>query len=433
VAERASSSALAPLPLPLVLHIFSLLSVDARACAACVSRGWYTTLLERSLWARLNLSPSSGVRVRVTDAVLAGAAAKACGQLAELDVSDCPRVSFEALLAAVQANGGALRELRICSRDYFARQNLDAVRIEQLLLAAPQLATLFADARSHEISVPDARRMLRNEPPFQPLRLRALGVGFPAHADEASMLTLAADMAAHASLECVGLERAPLHTLAALDALVDAALARQMRSVSLWGCSVMPAVAPALVRLFSSGALAELSILEQAQLLDGPSAALLGDALRANSTITKLCFSDAGFWRDPDAAATLLRALTGHASLRKLMLFNNNLAALHNTVAGAALGALIAADAPALTELDLSFNRLHDAALRPLFEALPANAHLRTLNVSLNNMSEAFARRQLLPAVRANTSLQKLRAEQDKDDASVREAEALVAARAAAA
>jgi hypothetical protein len=84
-AERASS-ALSPLPHAVVLHIFSLLPADARARAACVCRGWGYVLSELSLWTRLDLLPSSGVRVRVTDAVLAGAAAKARGQLAALDV-----------------------------------------------------------------------------------------------------------------------------------------------------------------------------------------------------------------------------------------------------------------------------------------------------------------------------------------------------------
>jgi hypothetical protein len=124
VAERASS-ALSPLPLPLVLHIFSLLPADVRARAACVSRGWCATLWELSLWTRLNLSPSSGVRVRVMDAVLAGASAKARGQLAALDVSGCDDASFDELLPVVRTNGGALRELRDGTR---TEQTLDRCR-----------------------------------------------------------------------------------------------------------------------------------------------------------------------------------------------------------------------------------------------------------------------------------------------------------------
>jgi hypothetical protein len=40
--------------------------------------------------------------------------------------------------------------------------------------------------------------------------------------------------------------------------------------------------------------------------------------------------------------------------------------------------------------------------------ALPHNHHLRKLDLSYNHMSEAFAREQLLPAARSNTSLREL-------------------------
>jgi hypothetical protein len=43
--------------------------------------------------------------------------------------------------------------------------------------------------------------------------------------------------------------------------------------------------------------------------------------------------------------------------------------------------------------------------LAPIMKALPLNHHLRELNVDYNGMSEAFARKRLLPAVSANTAL----------------------------
>jgi hypothetical protein len=437
VAEPAALT-LTDLPRALALYLFSLLPVDARACAACVCRGWRHVTSEPSLWMRLDLSRSSGVAVRVTDAVLAGAAAKARGQLAALDVLDCARVSFEALLAVVQANGGALRELRVGASIAGARVSLNTDRVERLRQAAPLLTAFHADVRvgvAAGVSVADARRMLRNEPPFQPLRLHALSVRFPDDADEASVLTLAADLAAHASLQRVELHRAPLHTLAALDAVVYAALARQLKSLQFLVCRLSPASAPALARLLGGATLTELQISQPEQLLDAMSMALLGAALRANSTLTSLFLCHlAHFWGDVDAAAALLSALTGHASLRTLMLFNNRVDAAHNTAAGAALGALVAANTPALMELRMSLCNLGDAGLRPLFEALPANTHLRALDVALNGMSEAFARDLLLPAVRANTSLQTLRAASLQGaNYSLHQAEALVAERAAAA
>jgi hypothetical protein len=438
VADRASS-ALSPLPLSLVLHIFSLLPVDARARAACVCRGWRVTLDEVSLWTRLDVSPSSGVRVRMTDAVLASAAAKARGQLAALDVSGCEAVSFDVLLAFIGAHAGTLRELCVGTRSHTG-QTLNALRIEQLVEAAPQLTACHADVLSTHNGVDDARRMLRNEPPFQQLRLRALCVEFEHGADEAdeeeSALAFAADMAAHASLKRVQLRHAELHTLVALDAVVDAALACQINSLQSWSCGLTPASAPALARLLGGGTLTELCIGQRGQLLDAPSAALLGDALRANSTLT--CLSLHGnFWRNRGAGVALLGALTGHVSLRTLTLSTNNVLAAQ-AAAAAALGALVAANAPALTKLVVSYSRLGlgNAGLRPLLEALPHNTHLRTLDISYNNMSAAFARDVLLPWVRANTSLQQLLAADDADAAYehiAREAMALVAARAGAA
>jgi hypothetical protein len=394
---------------------------------------WRTTLDEVSVWARLDLSPSSGVAVRVTDAVLAGAAAKARGQLQALDVTECARVSFHTLLAVVQANG-ALRELCAGAREHALPQTLDADCVQRLLQAAPQLLACHAHVLGWN-SVPDAQRMLRKEAPFQLLHLRTLRVGFEDDADEASGLEVAEDVAAHASLERVELQCAPFATLAALDAAVDAVLrARQLVSLRFWFCHLVPASAPALVRLVSSGTLTELSIYQDYALLDMPAAALLGAALHASNTITYLHIS-ALLWRDADVAAALLRALTGHRSLRTLKLANGSFAVLEvGAAAGPALGALVAANAPALTELDVGYSSLHDEALRPLFAALPRNTHLRTLDVAHNGMSEAFTRDVLLPAVRANASLRRLVAwmpAHDEDNAFAREAQALVAARGA--
>jgi hypothetical protein len=84
----------------------------------------------------------------------------------------------------------------------------------------------------------------------------------------------------------------------------------------------------------------------------------------------------------------------------------------------------------------VSWSRFGDVGLRPLFDALPANTHLRTLNVAGNDMSEAFARDVLLPAVRANGCLCKLVAHDpryEQEIAFMDEAQTLVAARGAAA
>jgi hypothetical protein len=440
-AERVSS-ALSPLPLLLVLQIFGLLPVDARARAACVCRGWCHVLSELSLWTRLDMSPSSGVALRMTDAAragafLAGAARKARGQLQALDVACCEAAPFGVLLTVVQANGDALRELCAGASESGYAQSLDVDCVQRLLQAAPQLTSFHANV-GRISSVADARRMLRNEPPFGQLRLRSLRIafGFENFDDDAPVVAVAGEVVAHASLTRVELLHVPLHVRAALDAVVD--MAGRLTTLVLENCDASPAVVPAMARLLGSRVLTGLYICETDLLLDAPSAALLGDALRANSTLTSLGLSGVDLWSDAGAAAALLRAVTGHVSIARLDLSQNEAAEADEAAVGAALGALVAANAPALTQLGVWESLLGDAALRPLFVALRRNTHLQLLDVTGEDMSDAFSRRVLLPAVRANTSLRVLRAiftweGAPAAPASLHEAEALVAARFAAA
>jgi hypothetical protein len=181
-----------------------------------------------------------------------------------------------------------------------------------------------------------------------------------------------------------------------------------------------------LARLLGGGALAVLEIVDCGDpFVDAAAAVVLANALRACSTLTALALTCVDFWRDPAAATAQLGALTGHASLRTLDLSYND--AYNNAdpaAAGAALGTLVAVNAPALTELDVSWCYLGDAGLRPLFDALPANTHLAKLECGGNGVTDAFVYDVLLPAVRANGSLLQL-------ESASTEAEALVAQRAA--
>jgi hypothetical protein len=165
---------------------------------------------------------------------------------------------------------------------------------------------------------------------------------------------------------------------------------------------------------------------------DVAGAALLSHALRASTTLCELQLSYIDAWSIPAAGTALLGALTGHASLQRLG-FGGNLAtdAPSMAAAAAALGALVAADT--LTELDVSNSSLGDAALRPLFDALPGVTRLRTLRCFdggfvQDDLSDAFIRDRVLPALHANASLREL-ALGDSKRASVREAEELVNSR----
>jgi Ran GTPase-activating protein (RanGAP) involved in mRNA processing and transport len=243
------------------------------------------------------------------------------------------------------------------------------------------------------------------------------------------VIALAADLAAHASLASVSLQHLSLGAPGALDAVVDAVLARRLWSVTLRSCHLSPASAPALARLLGGDTLTELHI-DNAfeQLLDAPAAALVANALRANTSLTVLLLAGLQLWHDAAAVAELMGALTGHPRLRVLNLSWNwpHNDGVQAAEAGVALAALLLANAPALQTLDIHNTHLDDEGMGPVVEALRHNTHLTKLDCSGNDLSEKFARDELLPAVRANTRLRELVAGRS---ASERDAEALVAAR----
>ncbi len=270
---------------------------------------------------------------------------------------------------------------------------------------------------------------------FGPLRVQSVWLNL--HDADAATLVFV-DVAAHAPLAALDLHGARFDVPAVLDAFVDAALSLPLlHTVRLVQCRISPASAPALPRLLGSGTLTELNIQNDGRaLLDAPAALLLGDALRANTTLTSLTLYQTQLWGDHAAATVLLRALTGHACVQQLGVIGEWRNSVDDRLcAGVLLGALVAADPPALTALDVSYSYLSDTGLRPLFEALPRNSHLRELNCSgYNDISAAFATNVLLPAVRANTSLRTLITHEmyERPSDAAREAEALVTSRGSA-
>jgi len=96
---------------------------------------------------------------------------------------------------------------------------------------------------------------------------------------------------------------------------------------------------------------------------------------------------------------------------------------------GGHLASLIMHDS-ALQMLDLSWSCLGEAGLAPIFEVLPRSSSLKELCFSYETISHEFARDVILPAVRANTSLRKLKIGTSRSEVpELAEAEAIVAAR----
>jgi hypothetical protein len=452
---EGGASAFDALPHALLVLIWLCLPADARARCAAVCTAWRDALADASLWLRLDLSSAGDGAREVTDALLQGAAGRAAGQLQFLDVSGCRGATKQALLAVLAANAGALRELRICDgvpwRAHF-RASLDALSmldLATLLHAAPSLRVFHANVWVGRPGA-DLQHLLRNEPPYALLRVQHLFLGLPDRDAEVELAAFVFDAAAHVGLTSLTLSQVRGETdddtlPEALEAAVDAALACRLRALRLEGWRLTRAAAPALARLLREGCLTTLHValkgVHRQRWLDAPAATLLAGALRDNTSLTELSLTAFAAFV-PAAATALLGALTGHPSLRVLRLSGTGggyalrggdgtmeAAAAHSD--GSALGALVAANAPALRELDLSHCSLNDAALGPLFDALSHNTHLRSLDCSSNFISDAMADH-LLPAVRANASLRQLRAPAVSGSATVvlREAEALVRSRA---
>jgi hypothetical protein len=362
----------------------------------------------------------SGVERQRFASVLHGAAGRAHGQLRQLVLAGALSVEYvnvtRDVLPVLTANAGSLLELHMgFVGEYFGhfKDFGDGAILEAVVAATPLLQVLAAeDVRCKR---QDALPMLRAEPPFAPLQLRrSLAVQFSSNSMARVGLNRFGPFAA--ALADATLQPALLHVCvryvdtaqpAVMDALVDAVLARRLPELALTECT--PPAAVPLARLLAEGSLAVLEIGPLCVLpFDAAGAALVADALRANTTLTKLSLpSNMQLTVEMRGFGVLLDALVGHPSLRELWISGRVVAAENQGVFGAALAALIAADAPALHTLVCRENALGDAGLAPIVEALPLSRHLRMLDVGGNGMSEAFARDRMLPALRSNTTLRK--------------------------
>ena len=426
----AGARGFASLPDELKRRIFSLLNVEERARAACVQVSWREALNDGSAWTVLDLSPSSGLpRHRATDATLRGAAAKAGGVgLRSLDVSYCDesRLTPVALQEVVKAHAATLRTLRCVvslpqegdcgSERSEMHQSMFIMDIKALLHAAPllTLAEFSVNCNGAAAELPALLRLTGRHMPLRLHGLKLAGMDCPtAHVHDA----LHAVAYAHAPqryLELDFMRLADEHALAALEA----ACVSVAGGVKLMECNLprREITVPCLARIASGATLAALHIdhctAAHMPLLDAAGAGLMGAALRGSVSLTAFTFMRTGLFRDGAVATALLAALTDHPSIRSINLsfdepFEDNddedddydgdddddddgIAA-----AGVALGALAAANAPALTALDVSYCSL-GKHLAPLLTALAVhNTHLRTL-MCVNNriFADAHVREQ---------------------------------------
>jgi hypothetical protein len=466
--DAALPAPLLHLPRALVHAIFAALPVDTRLRCSEVCRGWRAALLDPSLWTHVDLhgvlstvEPRSYERL---GALLRTVSARARGGMRSLDTGDVP-LEPETLLAVITANAASLRALRSCHAqeyrgaeaeenraDWFFPRGVHEQLVERLLRAAPRLDVFEADVGFDDNPQRVTALLRRAAPLHAPLRVRRLevnmrGADWPAADVDGEVRSLADDITAHGdSLRELRLVGALLDGAGRLDALVDALRthAGRVRALTLHNCVLPPPEAgggaAAFARLITLPGLQALKLDDNAAPpADAPGMEALAAALASSTTLTSVSLDWTDVWTAgrADTLALLTRALSGHVSLRTLCLgryhggFPNSTDAAAARVVGAALGALIAANAPALTELDVSDVSFGDAGLSALFEALPHNSHLRSLLCwGMLPVSGACARGVLLPAVRANESLRELSVSCDGMEA-LEQAVALVDARSA--
>lgn len=422
-ATEAPTLSLTSLPTPLSHRILLLLEVDERARASCVSPAWRDLLADPALWTRLDLiklqercfkrSRSIDLSHEFSNSILLGATRRARGELCRLEIF---QGSFNCLspvpllLEVLAANAGSLRELQISRLDLPHAMMLDHffnAALETLVAAAP-LLELFEIKLVGRAGCEVAPRLMRAEPPFPvPVRLHGLEVDLQGRPDMQPLAAALADAELQPTLAALTFNSYDCRrTRAAQDILVDALLLRRaLRSLTIVGRA--PSAA-SMARLLAGGTLTHLDFVEivgsQPVFKNAAGAALVADALRANTTLTSLLL-----WGDDVGTeaelTTVLGALVGHRSLRKLQVCS-----AHWNKVCSAIAAIVAADAPALESLDLSETTLfYNGGLSIILDALPLNHHLRYLDISNSLMKEEFATEQLLPAIRANTGLRKLK------------------------
>lgn len=201
---------------------------------------------------------------------------------------------------------------------------------------------------------------------------------------------------------------APLHSTAALGAVLDAAAALRLAHVGMHGCGLGPESIRQVVRFLASHErLTSLFICDGQALLGGDDAAAeaLGNALACARGLSKLRLSQVNLFEPPlDVGLRVLGSLVGHPSLTSLNVERNAVpasggetrgeggggAAASAAAVGDALAALLACPAGRLTELRCAFCDLGDAGLRRLFAALataPPSCRLATLDCHGNHLS----------------------------------------------
>jgi hypothetical protein len=350
------------------------------------------------------------------------------------------RVTTERLLELLLDTGAAatLQELRVrvCDEgsDCYADAATSGVRnadyslttpaAEALLRQLPALRALdttlevtLHSGREH-LNMEDAhaaRAPLRGEGVFAPLRIRSLELYFRGTEEIEDARATIADIGVRSAwLRALRVDHLPLHESVTLDALLDVVVSSRIAHLSIYDCAVGRTTVLSLARaLRASDALTELHFDKPEHLDEGnpwhdESLEAFAGALRAHTTLRELSLhglADNGIWHREGAAvagARVLRALTGHASVRCVRMSDCE---GDSPLMVDAIAALIAENTPALVDVSFTGSSLGDVGMTAVAGALRRNTHLRHVQLGDNDVSLACTRDVLMPALRVNGNL----------------------------
>jgi hypothetical protein len=378
------------LPEPALRVTMLALPVDARARAACVCRAWRAFLADPSLWQVLDLTFAGGFEAwRTTINLMRGAVKRAAGELRILRFQRVGNLDMEKLFLDVILSDGA--ELQEVDTDVW----LSVENFVALFAAAPRLQVLNAGIMG---GCRELLPFLRNDPPYGLLRLSELILIFKHDTAPDVMLELAAASATHDSL--TGLSLSNVRYKPGLNALINSAVVRRDSRLNVFSCDTNAETIPALARLLQRGSLTEfkVSLCTGFPLAQEASVPTLCAALRTCRTLKHLTLG-----LNPSNGAscrTVTELLDAAATLPALSELDMGHSVFQDTAAaGHALGALLAANLPNLHTLNVTSCDLGDEGMAALLDGLAGNTHLQVLYCDNNNMSEAFERDRLQPAL----------------------------------
>ena len=306
-ADAETPCGVATLSADLLCRVLALLPADARARCGTVCRAlcWHALRGPDAwrLWTALDLSPSSGVTCHACHGeycgTLVGAAALARGRLLTLVTPSAYwQGDTDVALCGVLRGSPALLELTLDWRSTSGLRTL-----EQLVRAAAPTLQQITLKGLVQCGADDVGKLLRREAPYAAVRVQRLQVNRQRGEAElglvSAMRPFAAAVVAHASLRELTLSLLTWAELAALETLVDAALAVRLRRLHLEHCDgLTPAFLPPLARLLAApGSALEALDVSHCALLAGASVAdviPLCDTLQRSATLTRVTFEDAG-------------------------------------------------------------------------------------------------------------------------------------------